>query len=402
MSRLERRLRNCLSIVRPARPGRAAARHCTLALLSLLCSAAAAFADAKRLESSPAGRDTAAGQPCLRLGERLSLPGDLANPRDLRWSGEREIVVSDSVAGVFALKLGGIEPARETSGARAGEQLVAASREGNQIWIPWELARSQSHLAVGGAVHELGWRVAGGAPRVGVDGKAAYETVFDLDLRGSRLLVLGARWEEPTRDGFVADGALAWVGDLARGHDALRPTYFSSQGKGAKNAANCILAGLGRARFLDDGGYLIVPQFEDGIYLYGADGRLARTWKGAELGLDVGCEMSKQEAERLALEESARWGWVNARRTVDEILPTPEGFALFVRRVGPQGTSWSLERVSRDGGVANCQLPLTSSSPHAHLRADVRNGELALLLFTLERDVAPSSGLPALVLGSWP
>lgn len=369
-----------------------------LCMSSTLFAVAATVAGASALEVSRASPGTATAQPCLRLGERRSLPGDLANPRDLRWSGEREIVLSDSVAGVFALKLGG----SEESGDPPGDQLVAASREGNQIWIPWELARSESHLAVGGAVYELGWRLAGGAPRVGVDGKAAYETVFDLDLRESRLLVLGARWEEPTRDGFVADGALAWVGDLARGHDALRPTYFSSQGKGAKNAANCILAGLGRARFLDDGGYLIVPQFEDGIYLYGADGRLARTWKGAELGLDVGCEMSKQEAERLALEESARWGWVNARRTVDEILPTPEGFALFVRRVGPQGTSWSLERVSRDGGVASCQLPLTSSSPHAHLRADVRNGELALLLFTLERDVAPSSGLPALVLGSWP
>ena len=310
------------------------------------------------------GPSSAAEAPRLRVVKTYELPRPLRWAWDVRWATDGSVLLAAGRQGVVELTLdtGAVTPALPASGAL---NFLAA----NQI------GRSRRYVAAGGIFFAVAWKPA--------DRPASQKDVFaisavsDIDVRGDQLLVLGAQMEDDGQ--WCADGALAWLGSLDRGFADAHPVLFSTAGPGAANAGRCAAFELGKARFLPGGGFVVVPGVDRGVYLYGRDGTLQKTWQTETLGIDSGCTISKAQERLLARDPRARWAWLDARRLVDEILPLPSGPALVVRSVRDGVTSWEIEALADDGTARSSPVPVTSPSGWSHLRGDVRGDRVVLL-----------------------
>ncbi len=95
--------------------------------------------------------------------------------------------------------------------------------------------------------------------------------------------------------------------------------------------------------------------------------------------------------------------WLNERRTVDDVLPLPDGPGLLVRSVQQGQVRWALKVLRHDGSVAVYDVPVHAQTPLAHLKGDLRQGRLVLLLWEYSQDGKPDGApLPRLLLASPP
>jgi len=314
------------------------------------------------------------------IGERTIT--SLAQPADIRWLDDRDVIVADAMRGLA--------------------RIPAADPGATMTWLDeWpmpkypgahyhHLAISAQYILTADFVFQLQWRARSGDGRLQ---KAVFESIDDLDLDGDRLLIVG--WQRDA-NGKPADGAIAWLGLLAAGPDSFRPVLpFRS----LSAIGGCMLCGLGSARFLKDGSFILVPGAESGVYHFTKDGSLDHVWQGRDLGLEINCEFPRAEEGIMHTQPLVRQQWVNRRAMVDEIIDTPTGPALIVRKFSDGLTQWEMLLLNGPSPAAQ-KLPFTSPSPWAHISAATRGDRIAFLIG--DRLENRKDGAPArLILADW-
>jgi hypothetical protein len=210
--------------------------------------------------------------------------------------------------------------------------------------------------------------------------QAPFEYVQAIDVEARQLALVGVRADEARN--FAPDGAIGWIGSLDKRLGDLKPILFSATGPGAASMLNCGALGLAAVRFLSGGEVLMIPGVQPGAEWFDAGGKPVRAWDTAALGIDTDCaSLTHAMAAKLAVNYPLRLEWVNSRRTVDSILPLPQGAGALIRNAANGATHWELKILHRDGSWTTSQVPLQGESVFAHLRGDVRAGRLALLLY---------------------
>jgi hypothetical protein len=293
--------------------------------------------------------------------------GDLLRSRDLRWAGTDAVWIVVPTKGIFKLDLNSQKP--------PVLDIPAGSVGGrHEAFIPSRLGASSTFLGFGSTGRVMGWKRPG-EPEL--QGQAPVLDLVDLDVWQDRFLILGTR-KSPEGE-LAPEGAIAWIGSLGQDLADMQSTFFDSSGAHADNFTNCEYLELGAVRFLADGSYIIAPGTEPGVYHFSGDGKLLQTWQDEAIGLEGGCDLSYMDKVRLAANLEERFAVRNLYRSVDDILPMPQGPALIVRTANPRGTSWQLKLLKDNGKVETHQLPIESPTGMAHLRGDVR-GDLAVFL----------------------
>ena len=304
----------------------------------------------------------------LRVITERGLPESLKRANDVRWAGPETALLAVSLTGAVELAL---DPARNEF------QILTPDGHGSQeIWLTSRLGVSESYMAVAGPVFSLGWK-----PRASsaLAGKVDIEDIEDVDVWADRVAVLGLRRGEEQM--IAPDGAVAWTGSFALGLADLDPIHFSSAGRGARPFDICANFELGGVRFLPDGSLIVVPGAEPGIYLYSSQGKLLHTWQSEPLGLDALCDFDDAQRDLMSEVPLARWAWINRFRTVDEVLPFPQGPGLVIRYVTESGTRWEIKVLRKGAPALTWKLPITSRSNDARLRGDVRGDRVLILLY---------------------
>ena len=251
----------------------------------------AAFVSALLLAVSPSDAESsdravgtesvasADGSACLELLGEMALPDDLQTASDVRWSGEKQVLITAYATGVYRIELGGT--------TKAPELRIPAGARRETMWLPIHLGESTDFIAMGGPLYWVGWA---SPDKRSLTGQQAFEFVVDLDVAADRLLVLGTRRDDAGQVG--SDGAVAWIGSLKKSLEDLRPVFYSSDGPGVESMDACGPMETGAVRWLPDGSFVIVPGVEPGVYLYDGTGRLVHTWQSNEIGFDTECGLT--------------------------------------------------------------------------------------------------------------
>lgn len=326
----------------------------------------------------------------LRLVSDRVLPKGLDKAEDVRWASDRTVFLA-------LVKDGTVEASVEPGGPAPREMIPGKNTLGGWF-LSARLGCSSHYLVVGAPLWGLTWRTLDQPLRK----ESVFEGIEDLDVSGNRLLVLGARRDDNRK--FAPDGAIAWIGSLDTDLSDLRAVLFDSSGPGARNMASCFLFEMGAVRFLAGGSFIVVPGVQPGAHLYDSRAKLVRTWDTAGLGLDSDCAtISREQMFKLAADFDARVAWLNRRRTLDEILPLPQGPGLVIRNVADGRPRWQLKVLRESGEITTYEIPLASESGRSHLRGDVRGGRIVLLLYSLEEDMRTGRRAPSrLVLAEVP
>lgn len=290
---------------------------------------------------------------------------NLEAARDVRWWTDESLVVTDLRRGLAVIDL--------------------ESPDKQPLWLPgWprasrvgtryaHLGVSDDRVVVGDLAFGVQWRRRT-EPAETAPHRETIEYVADLDVQGDRLLVSGLQRGE-TGD-LGADESVAWTGSLEDPELSLRPVLpFRSRA----SIENCAGMPLGAVRFLSDGRYVVVPGSEPGIYLYGADERLERVWKSSAVGVEVDCDLSEDQQSLLSSNPSARQEWINRRRTIDDVVDLNGEPAVILRDYKEGRVTWQIATFIDDEPEIR-PLPISDTSPAAHLAADARGGLLAVLI----------------------
>lgn len=322
-------------------------------------------------------------KPAHSLAVVAEYPTALDAAIDVRWAGDDSILIADMHRGV-------------------GQATLAAGDQLSISWLPeWSqptgpglrpehLAISGDRIAAGDMAFMLRWHARHGKE----SGQMTMEYIADLDLSGDQLLVSGLRRDQAGDMGM--DGAMAWLGSLSAGETGLKPVLpFKDQNE----IRRCAGFGLGAVRFFGDGSFIVVPGTEPGIFLFGHDGHMRRTWPTDVMGIEATCGLSQEQAVMLAGNPVARQQWVNRRPMIDEVISTPDGPAVVIRSRSNGKTTWEL--VVLNGDATNrFALPFSSSSPLAHLWGDTRGRRTIFLIADriVSREIVAKSRL---ILGEW-
>ena len=140
---------------------------------------------------------------------------------------------------------------------------------------------------------------------------------------------------------------------------------------------------LGSIRFLRNGGIVAAPNFVPGVLLFSPLGSLERRWTPEDLWGDGnpgrGRAPGEEEAWRktkFGREELRRI--LGERRTIDEVLPLPEGPAIVVREPRGEEARYRLGVLGPE--VRWYDIPVRNVSPLARLRGDAdEQGRIVLV-----------------------
>jgi hypothetical protein len=243
------------------------------------------------------------------------------------------------------------------------------------------LAVSQNHLVTSSHFRSLAFRPTARQESGFVTiTRLRVGTVAALDLSGTRLLVLG----NPDWQQIDPQGVIARLGPLTEHPEKdLEPLPLHDVGgPGSPSLFNCFGLELGRARFMPDGSFVVVPGFQPGAQLFSSSGRPLRSWETQELGLDaIDCQhVGRDQSHQFASSETDRFTFLNRHRVLEEILPLAEGPGLIVRWVAGGKVHWELKVLQSGARVLTYQIPFTGELPYARLRGDVANRRIVLLL----------------------
>lgn len=309
----------------------------------------------------------------LILLQRLPLPEAQSVATDIRWAGNDSVYVSWFIDGVAEVGLDGA--VRRTLAPRARTlELINYS----------QLATSPGKLAISANTFHLAWRTV--VPQKGgrfVFHPQEFRDVYDFDILGDKVLILGV--DKPTPGQYAPKGEIAWTGRLSEGEELeeLTPVLHDLSGPGARHMYNCASYPMTAVRFFPDGSFVVAPGFQDGIHLFNSAGKQIRSWTHEEVGLDshLGCgTMTKDQEEKLRLNEAVMAAFAKSRRLLEDVLPLPEGPGLLVRNWGKDGKAhWTL-KVLRPDGIRSYTVPVMGNRVHDRLRGDFRDGRIVLLL----------------------
>lgn len=323
----------------------------------------------------------AADPPGLQILWDRPLPAGAAGAIDVRWASDDSVYLALGRGGVVEMSL-------EPFGGRIVEIVPGASRAGG-FFVSTLLAASGQDLLVGAPIAAVTWRTRSNAVRK----EAAFDAVEDLDLHDGKVLILGARRDEEGR--FAPEGGIAWLGTLAAELRDARPVVFDSRGAGAPNLNACGNFGLGAVRFLVDGSFVVAPGVQPGVLHFDPKGRLLRTWDTLVLGLTGDCARMTFEESRRVHFTPARWEWLAARRTLDEIVQLDERIGLVLRQSVNGRPSWELAVLPLGGGpVGREPIAIEPLNEITHLQADLRNGRLAILVRAYVAVPGTTSSMP--------
>jgi hypothetical protein len=307
-----------------------------------------------------------AAGPRFVLQSQAEIPEELHAAVDVRWAGDRSIYL--------ALGGGGVAEAPLVAGHGEIKHLIP--RHAGGLAPIFRVAASGSYLVAAPTVFAVAWRRLNDETLI----EEAFEYVQGVDVRDRQLAILGVRADE--KRNFATDGAIGWIGSLDKRLADLRAIAFASTGRGAKAMLNCGSYGLGAVRYLPDGSLLMIPGVQPGAELFDAGGKPVRAWDTGALGIDTDCgSLTPTQEARLAAHYDERLTWLNRRRTVDSILPLPEGAGVLIRTVDGSATQWQLKILHSDGAWSTVEVPLQGASAFAHLRGDARGDQLVLLLY---------------------
>jgi len=308
--------------------------------------------------------------PSLHVISDRPLPPALQQAFDIRWASDTSVYLS-------LYRDGAVEATMDLDHPRVVKMIPGMKEPGGTFCAG--LAASADFLVTNGPLW-VTWRRVSDPTRA----EEAFDSIHDLDVFQDRLLIVAARRDEKGR--FAPEGALAWIGSLRKGLSDLRPVAYDASGPGGRNLGSCSTFKMGGARFLRDGSFLVVPGVQPGIQLYNSDGKLLRTWDSAFVGLDADCaSLTEEQVHRFAAQLLPREEWLNQRRTLDEILPLPQGPGLVIRSVSGGKARWDLKILRQDGAVKAYAIPVPAQSDLSHLRGDVRSGKIAFVVSALER-----------------
>jgi len=328
----------------------------------------------------------AAAPSSLRIISDRPLPPALHEASDIRWASDTSVYLS-------LYREGAVEASVDLDHPRV-VKVIPGMREVGGTFCSG-LAASPEYLVTHGPLW-ITWRSVSEPTRK----EEAFDSIHDLDVFQDRLLIIAARRDDKGR--FAPEGALAWLGSLRKGLSDLRPVAYDASGPGGKTLGACSTFEMGGARFLADGSFLVVPGVQPGIHLYSAEGRLLRTWDSGAVGIDADCaSLTEQQIRRFATQFVPRVEWLNQRRTLDEILPLPQGPGLVVRSVLEGKVRWSLKILRQDGTVSTYTIPVSGQNEFAHLKGDVRSRKIVFIVSASEKD-GMSSAVSRLVLAETP
>jgi hypothetical protein len=292
-------------------------------------------------------------------------PGVIA--RDVRWASANEVYLGAGKRGVVRTRVDSTVQA----------QFVVPGVDRGGVVIAGRVGVGQSHLFFASGMGVFGW-----APLPGASGKVeqkALIAMMDIDARGDTAAILGA--DSGPLQGLEREGTILWLGSLSKSLADMRPVMKGRSKPGGKDMARCGVLETGAIRYMQDGSLVVVPGVEPGVYRYGADGKLLQTWDTEPLGIVDDCSIPENDLLLVARDFGERIKWYASRVIVDEVLPLPAGPALVLRRVEKGVTSWEIVTLPYKGRSERVALPLTMATPRAHIRGDVRDDQLLLLMW---------------------
>jgi len=305
--------------------------------------------------------------PALHILSDTALEEAFRFAQDVRWASDHSVVLALVRSGIVEYNLDGKTPPK---------QLIPGNNTPGGFSHTQEVAISSQYLAAGAWIKSITWRTLDSAIRK----EEAFECIDDLDISGGRFALVGARRDSQGK--FSPDGAIAWIGSLDKDLTDLKPLLFDAGGSGAPTMGACCSFFLGATRFLADGSLVVIPGVQPGIYHFDSKGKLLQTSDTVALGVDTDCAgIGKQQASVLARDSSSLMAWVNERRTVDDVLPLPAGPGLLIRSVQQGQVRWVLKVLHPDGSVRVYDVPVKAPNLFAHLKGDLRQGRLVLLLW---------------------
>ena len=339
-------------------------RSIRLALFFALVSGRPGGAGAEAPQDSPKPPQDSA--PAIKIVTETTLPTELARAADVRWAGDGAVYLAMRNQGVVEFTLG--------SPAASAKKVVPGREQLGGFWYATLVGASERTLVAAAPAMivttvELATKIRRDDP---------VDAIHALDVRENRLLLLAMRRGEQGKVG--QDGAIAWLGPSDRPFDALKPVAYDATGPGIRNMMLCGGIRMGGVRFLADGRFVVVPGVQPGAQLYDREGRLLRTWDtGALADSDCGT-LSVEASQALNLSIEDRENWINRRRTIDTVLPLPEGPGLVVRSLEAGRLRWDLWVLKEKGAPSMHRLPIDAEGEHFHLRGDFRAGKMIFLL----------------------
>jgi hypothetical protein len=310
----------------------------------------------------------AASTASLRVVSRSVLPASVPLAYDVRWKDDHTLLLAAGRSGVMAVDVR--KPAVASTIIRGGGMPRATDGPVPSFFFSSLLAKSPEHLIAGSWFRAFAWLPAGNQRLV----DAPFANILDLDVRGDRLILLGVRGDATGRWGSV--GATLWSAKLTRDRAYLE----ALPGPDVEPMRDCQILGAGAVRFQPNGSFFVAPGVEPGVRLHDAQGRLIRTWPTEGLGYLDRCSLTAEQSAALS-ELAPRRSWQNRREMLDELVVLPEGPMLIVRQPVPHGTKWRGILLPFDGKPVPVAIPVTSSSPYSHVKADVRGNDVAFVMW---------------------
>lgn len=257
-------------------------------------------------------------EPTLQVLRELVLPEEVSEASDVRWLADDRLLVGVGGQGVYSWKIA------------ANEAQLVATLAGTGLV---EMGRYQDYSRLGGATANdevsFGGRLFGVYRRspAEVSLLKPIESVEDVDRQGNRTAVLGLA--RAKRGDAVWEDYIAWLLDDQGGAKGLLPSRDGGQG-----LDYCGFAELGVIRFLSDGGLLVIPGAEPGVFLYDSDGTLRESFDASTFFADEGCGVTEVAQATLLGQAPRGDAWLSRRRLIDEVVVDDQGNVfLFVRHV---------------------------------------------------------------------
>ena len=334
-----------------------------LSLAGLLLPSPTGSAESPRPPAAP----KSAPEPAIQILSERELPASLAKATDVRWASAGSIYLALRDQGVVETPL---EPAPALP-----REVVAGRAQLGGFFYSTLLGASARHLVA--AAPGMAFTSVDLGTQIRRD--EAFDAIHALDVQGDRLLILGMRRDEQMKVG--TDGAIAWLGSLDKKLADLRPVAYDATGPGIRNMMRCGGMRLGGVRFLTDGRFVVVPGVQSGVQLYDREGKAIRSWDTGPLGIDSDCGALSEEASRALIASiEDREEWTSRQRTVDTVLPLPEGIGLVLRSKEDGRLRWDLVVLKMDGSTSQHHLPVEAGSGFFHLRGDSLSGKMIFLL----------------------
>jgi len=314
-------------------------------------------------------------QQLLRVLQEQEVPAEPSPALTVRWASDETVYLARAHHGVAEVALDENLtrrrqpiPDRETLGIRfAGVERLAVSPE---------------YIAISSLTADFAFR-----PRLASPAgtykltKLRLWSVYALDLHGNRLLMLGDPTPRASASWSDTSAGIAWIGPISDHPERdLQPFLADATGAPPESLFHCSTLGLGAARFLADGSYVVVPGFQEGVFVYSPAGVLLHSWKNAAVGLDAPdcASMERKQEDLFAGSYKARFEFLNQHRVLEEILPLEAGPGLLIRSVSGDAVHWTLTVLHGDQ-VTSYPVPVTGSLPFDRLRADVRGNRIVFL-----------------------